>query len=132
MVTNGCSDAGVRWHCNTPADYAAACFRREHRARLETDSQRGALVKRLAFDTRATVARGLALVHTPRPPPPPHGNCPQLHPDDRLEQDDVLRDVGSLEDIVTPATVTCGRRPSETIARHRSPSCSDALGISMM
>ena len=123
MATSGCSDAGLRWHCNTPTDYDAACLRCERRVHLYTDSQRDELVKCLAFDKRPTGARGRALAHSP-----PGGNFPQLQPDDRLEPDDVLRDIGSLEDVVTPATVTVWRRSSKTIARHKNPLFSNELG----
>ena len=65
-ATSGCSDAGLRWHCNPPTDYDAACFRCERRVHLYTDSQRDELVKCLAFDKRPTGARGRAWLTAPQ------------------------------------------------------------------
>ena len=109
---HGNNPATLQWACNAVGDYEASCARCEIIVNLNQRTK--ALVfAHLRYDKRSTGSRGRCLTG----PAPTLG----LLAGDRLEPCFALPNVGALETLAVPTTVTLWRCSEETIARHRNP-----------
>ena len=120
-LPEGVSVLELPYHVNSDADYAAAAARCEIWVRL-TDETRGRVVATLDYDKRPDGNLGRALT-TIVP------GVPELRVGDRLEPNELLRDVGQLENIAMPEWVLFWRRSMETLCLHRSPLWDETIGI---
>lgn len=119
--TDGLSAIGLPWRSNLPGEYEEACARCEMHVVLSKPLHE-AILNALVWDKRKDGSRGRALRHA----------IPQarLRAGDRLEPAACLLDVGEFDQIcVFPHPVVFWRPTLETLARHRNPLFSQALGL---
>ena len=117
---HGNSPMALRWACNGDHDYESACARCEIIVDLDEETKKAVLSK-LRYDKRSNGSRGRCLT----------GSVPALGlmAGDRLEPCTALPDVGGLEALAVPATVTFWRCSEDTLARHRNPLFGGSAGI---
>jgi hypothetical protein len=120
FVHAGNGPESLRWHCNSPGDYAAACDRCEHRVTITTVAQRARLAGLLRWDKRIRGGRCLAR------------DVPEfgLLADDRLEPSRGCPDVGAFASLHLPVEVVFWRRTDDSLTRHRNPLFREDLGVS--
>ena len=117
--TTACTVLALRWPENGIHDYSQACERCEHTVTIPAGEVADFLGK-LRYDKRSGGSRGRALAQS----------CPRLNLErgDRVEPSDALQDVGSIEDVGRPVTLTMWRVADETLTRHRNPYFQEDLG----
>jgi hypothetical protein len=112
----------LRWHCNEPGDFEAACARCEIVVAIDTIAQRSRIADVLRYDKRPAYGLGRTLgadllefglaVH------------------DRIEPSSDLPDVGLFESTAPPFIAVFWRRGEESLCRHRNPLFSESYGVS--
>ena len=117
----GNSHDRLRWSDNAAGEYMRACQRCSFQVTLRTEADRRKVVDKLRYDKRSGGARGRAMIE----------DVPEmgLMVNDRLEPSPACPDVGKVETIDTPCTLTFWRSSEESIARHRNPLLVPELGL---
>lgn len=114
---------GCPWHENTDQDFEEACVAAEISVVLSAEDL-DLLKRTLSYDKRPTGSHGRALVRDL-----PHL---RLRKGDRLEPSPMLPDVGNLEALSPPATVTFWRPENSSLVNHRCPLWDTAIGLTAM
>ena len=113
FVAAGNQLSGLRWACNGPGSFAAACDRCEIRIHVTTTAMRNRIATNLRYDRRPAGARGRALLVDMEDL--------SLKADDRLEPSTEVPDVGEFDCLDPPVVATFWRRSQESLCRHRNP-----------